>query len=100
MDCLQTGEISAEAGAGAFFEARRLELSCLWRLLHAHVLPGPHTPLDLHRAIQRFNFELLTVQHDGHFALLHHLITLLKVSPTSPSKMPLHSPRCAELCLQ
>ncbi|KAK9817460.1 hypothetical protein WJX74_003584 [Apatococcus lobatus] len=77
----QTGEISAEAGAGAFFEARRLELSCLWRLLHLHALPGAGLAPEVLAAIQHFNSELLAVQHDGHLTLLHHLIHLLKKVP-------------------
>lgn len=83
---LQTGEISAEAGAGAFFEARKLELSCLWRLLHIHALPSSDMPPEILGTIQHFNNGLLGVQHEGHSSLLHHLITLLKV--------PSHSEYC------
>ncbi len=81
---MQTTEISAEAGAGIFYESRRQEVSCLWRLLHAHVLPSPEASPDLVQAIQRFTFELLTVQHEGQNALLHHLIAHLKVQNLSP----------------
>jgi hypothetical protein len=80
---LQMGEVSAEIGAGIYFEERHALLASLWRLLQMQALAAVDVGPDLFRLITSYNRELLSAQANGRAVLVARLVELIKVEKPS-----------------
>ncbi|KAL4441042.1 hypothetical protein ABPG77_010473 [Micractinium sp. CCAP 211/92] len=74
----ETGEVSAAAGAGIYFEERRGLLTSLWLLLQAQVMLADSLPAELYRTICAFNADLLSQSLGGRTLLVQRLAELLR----------------------
>lgn len=77
----ETGEVSAAAGAGIYFEERRGLLTSLWLLLQAQVMSAESLPADLYRSVCAFNADLLSQSLGGRTMLVQRLAELLRDNP-------------------
>ncbi|KAL4457392.1 hypothetical protein ABPG75_012257 [Micractinium tetrahymenae] len=74
----ETGEVSAAAGAGIYFEERRGLLTSLWLLLQAQVMLADSLPAELYHTICAFNADLLSQSLGGRTQLVQRLAELVR----------------------
>ncbi|KAL4853554.1 Nuclear pore complex protein NUP205 [Chlorella vulgaris] len=77
----ETGEVSAAAGAGIYFEERRGLLTSLWLVLQAQVMSADSLPRGLYQAICNFNCELLSHSVSDRTLVIQRLTDLIRANP-------------------
>lgn len=88
LDCLayilaaqeQTGQVSARAAAGVYYEERLAAIQSVLVLFHAQVTGSGVLPSETYSIVATFNAALLSKIQDGRTVILHRIADLIQSS--------------------